>query len=148
MSSTHILCCDRLCYINADDLKAIQIAYILSQKPALMGLTIIGPHMLSEQGLTNYGATIIINSVGAHRSIKKLDLSGNQKITDEVVPAIIEMLKNNPSLQEFNISGCGLKNNGLLLIEDYLESNPSAQDFNFVHDYSVEAGLRKKRMLR
>ena len=48
----------------------------------------------------------------SNRTLKQLFLSGNEEITDESVPALIRMIKENRALTQLELIDCGLMKNG------------------------------------
>ena len=64
--------------------------------------------LLSDSTVDNSICTLLCNSLVNNTVLQVLDLSNNVEITDESCPAIINLIKNNASIQTLNLNGTSL----------------------------------------
>jgi hypothetical protein len=114
-------------YGMISDRKAHRIVPHLIQTKNLISLTIKGPFNEAGEGLSPLGVRTILHAVRDHQHLTKLDFQGNPEMGDEAAKILNVWLKNNTTIRDLSLCGCGLTDVGIVRLIPGLLESPSLE---------------------
>ena len=95
--------------------------------------------IMGGNNITERGATALVEMLKENRTLQQLDVSGNS-IGDGGATALVEMLKENRTLQQLNVSDNCIGVGGAIALAEILKENRTLQQLNVSHNSIGDGG--------